>query len=222
MEPGVPASTTALAGTVAPTGLRTVRLLAVMGLVGAIGTLAAAVATLSQWGSPGTAAYTAYEAANRLVAFLILPMIGAPLAMRVALATRGLRGRTAMLVATMALLVASVGTATEFVLFSTAPYQGPGSEGRLAAYLSFFVAGLVFLGAVGRVGFVLRHHSPSWVAPLLLVCPVLGFGISLAGGSLFFGTAITTAALAVAADAIARSGGAAQVGVSEPATGAGA
>ena len=107
--------------------------------------------------------------------------------MRAALAIRGLRGRVATLVAAVALLVASAGVAAEFFLFSTAPYQGPGSEGRLAAYMSFFVAALVFLVAVGRVGFVLRGQAPSWAAPLLLLCPVLGVRPLASGGSLFYG-----------------------------------
>ncbi len=218
MEPGVPGSASALADTAAPTDHRTVRLLAVMGLVGAIGTVAAAVATSSQWGSPGSLAYEAYEAANRLAALLILPMIGAPLAMRAALSIRGSRGRVAMLVAAAALLVASAGVAAEFFLFSTAPYQGSGSEGRLAAYMSFFVAALVYLIAVGRVGFVLRGHRPSWVTPVLLLCPVLAFGLSLTGLSLFYGIGITTAALAVAADAVARSGAPGSSDAPDPAT----
>ena len=149
-------------------------------------------------------------------------MIGAPVAMRAALAIRGLRGRVATLVAAVALLVASAGVVAEFFLFSTAPYQGPGSEGRLAAYMSFFVAALVFLVAVGRVGFVLRGHSPSWAAPLLLLGPVLAFGISLSGASLFYGIGITTAALAVAADAVARSGAPGSSGVPDPVTGSAA
>jgi hypothetical protein len=67
------------------------------------------------------------------------------------------------------------------------------------------MAALVFSIAAGRIGFVLRGIAPSWAAPLLLTCPVLGFAVSLAGGSVFFGMAITVAAMAVAADAATRS-----------------
>lgn len=186
----------------ASTTTRRIRALALIGLLGSAAMLLAAFATSMQWGLPGTPAYERYEAANRLIAFLIVPVVAAPVALGTALAASGRRGVTAMAVAGTALLAAAVGVAAEFFLFSTAPYQGSGSEGRLAAYLLFFVAGTVFLVAAGWTGWVQRGRPPAWVTVTLLVLPALGIALTLAGGALFFGIPVTAAGIALAADAL--------------------
>ena len=77
----------------------------------------------------------------------ILLMVAIPLDLRAALAERpGARGARQILVGAAILLIGmALGSAAEFWLFSDQPYQGPGSEGRLAAWMTFLICGIAFI-----------------------------------------------------------------------------
>ena len=89
------------------------------------------------WGDPGTAAYAAYEWANRgMSALLVVTVLTALI---VAMRSRHRRTARVVLVAALLMLVGSV---TEFWVFTEAPYK---SVERGAAWSTFVVGGLLFL-----------------------------------------------------------------------------
>ncbi len=181
--------------------VRRVTVLAGIGLLGAGLTAVAALLAAQGWGPPGSPAYATYEVANRVAALGILLATTGPLALRRALAGRGQPGVRPSSLAAVAILVAAAGTAAEFLVFSDAPYQGAGSEGRLVAFMAFFVAAFTLLGVTAIAGLVLvgRSGVPAWIGPVLVAAAIAGLVVSLAGQSLFAGIAIVAAVLAIAA-----------------------
>jgi hypothetical protein len=136
------------------------RVLAVIGLLGAGALAAIAFTGQAPWGPPGSAAYTMYELMNRLTGAGLLLMAAAPLALRRALDERSIRaGRRALAVVAAGTVAMAIGSAAEFIVFTTAPYSGPGSEVRNLSWLTFLAGGFVTLVATVAAGFILLRDA---------------------------------------------------------------
>jgi hypothetical protein len=127
------------------------------------------------WGLPGTQAYATYELLNRLAGVPDLLLPAAPLALLMSGVLRGSRlggaGAIGLLVGLVAMLVGSV---AEFWLFSTAPYSGPGSLGRLLSFfVGYFLGGVLALLSMATIGiWGLQSRSvPMWMSATLLALP---------------------------------------------------
>jgi len=180
------------------------RVLGAIGLVGAISTAVVAFAGQGDWGPPGTVEYQTYELVNRLTAVTIVLMVAAPIGLRLAcsIAGMGRRARVALALTTVGLVTMVIGSMAEFWLFSSAAYEGPGSEGRNVAFLGFelgalltllgaIIAGIALMrggGIAGRIGIAILvslaiGFALAFVgAPLLIFVPLIA--ATMAGGAL--------------------------------------
>ncbi len=128
------------------------------------------------YGQPGSPAYERYELLNRLAALPMLLMTGVPIALFGHPAIRDeRRGIIAAAAVLVGLLAMAIGTTLEFWAFTDDPYGGPGSEGRIAAYLvGTFVGGVVALVGMALVGTwgLRRDTLPRSAAMGLIALPV--------------------------------------------------
>ena len=184
-----------------PTGA--IRALALVGIVASLLVAVLTVVLSSEWGAPGTVAYERYELANRAMGLLLVGLIPAPVALRLAIPvgpdTRMLRAVLAAIA--VALVVLVIGNAAEFWLFTDAPYQGPGSQGRLLAWMSFLIGALVVVGltiVVGALAWTARQVARPLALIVLIAAPV-GIAVAVAGGPFLIAIPMATAAMAGAA-----------------------
>jgi hypothetical protein len=180
-----------------------IRALALVGVVASLLVAALTVALSSDWGPRGSPAYERYELANRALGLLLVGLIPAPVALRLAIAvgpdTRMLRAVLAAIA--VALVVLVIGNAAEFWLFTDAPYQGPGSEGRLLAWMSFLIGALVVVGltiVAGALAWNVRQVARPLALVVLIAAPV-GIAVAVAGGPFLIAIPMATGALAGAA-----------------------
>lgn len=165
------------------------------GLLG-LGLVAAFAA--GDFGLPGTAAYRVYETLNRLIAIPLLLMACGWLGLALAL-PKGYARASAWL-AFAAAVVMAAGTAAEFWLFSDQPY-GVWTNGRMASFMSFFVASLLLYVAATVVGVALwRSGAGSRVAAVVLMAAIPLYAAAiLTLGSNFLAPAILALAAGWAA-----------------------
>ena len=150
------------------TRTRSLGLLSILGSL--LGLVLVAAFTAGDFGLPGTAAYRVYETLNRLMAVPLLLMACGWLALARALPSG--YGRVAAWLAFAAMVVMAAGTAAEFWLFSDQPY-GVWTNGRMAAFMSFFVASLLLYVAATVVGVALwRSGAGSRVAAVVLMAAI--------------------------------------------------
>ena len=179
-----------------------IRGLALIGLLGSIALVVVAGAGKADWGVPGSPAYLAYELMNRLAGGAILLMAAAPLALRRALAAQSISaGQTVLALACVATVGMAIGSVAEFVVFSTAPYPGPGSEGRLLSWLAFLASALVMIVATVLAGVALlrRPEVPRLVSIGVVVAGPVGVVAAYADGTVFVAIPLVGVACAVAA-----------------------
>lgn len=128
------------------------------------------------WGQPGSAAYETYELLNRFAAVPMLLMTGVPIALFGHPAIRDeRRGLIAAVAVLVGLLAMAIGTTLEFWVFTDDPYAGPGSDGRIAAYLlGTFVGEVVALVGMALIGTwgLRRETLPRSAAMGLIALPV--------------------------------------------------
>ena len=157
--------------------------MAVVGLVGAIALAAIGVAGQSAWGPPGSAAYTAYELMTRLTGAGLVMMGAAPLALRRAHIGRDVTtARRPLRILVVAIVVMAIGSAAEFIVFTTAPYSGPGSETRNLSWLTFLAAGMVAVIAatLSGVAFLRDPRISRLLAVAMVIAPSIGVLVALA------------------------------------------
>ena len=147
------------------------RLLGLAGMSGGLlGLALVAVFAANDFGLPGTAAYRVYETLNRLMALPLLLMACGWLGLAFAL-PKGY-GRAGAWLAFAASVVMAAGTAAEFWLFSDQPY-GVWTNGRMASFMSFFVASLLLYVSAMIAGVALwRFGTSSRVAAVILMVAI--------------------------------------------------
>lgn len=127
--------------------------LRILGLIsilsGLIGILLVVFFAANDFGYPGTAAYRVYETLNRLIALPLLLIACGWLGLALALPSG--YGRISAWLAFVAAVVMVAGTAAEFWLFSDQPY-GVWTNGRMASFMSFFIASLILYICATLVG----------------------------------------------------------------------
>ena len=174
----------------------------ICGLLSVIGALLGlglvAVFATNDFGLPGTAAYRVYETLNRLIALPLLLMACGWLGL--VLARPKGYGRASAWLAFAAAVVMAAGTAAEFWLFSDQPY-GVWTNGRMASFMSFFVASLLLYVAATIVGVALwRSGAGSRVAAVVLMAAIPLYAAAiLTLGSNFLAPAILALAAGWAA-----------------------
>ena len=137
------------------------------------------------YGNPGTPAYERYEAYNRLLPLVLLPVMVGFLGLHAAQSrSYGWLGRAGLVTALLGLALVAAGSVGEFWVFTTQPYGEP--NGRDASWTVYLLGHLVL--AVGSVLFGIASVRAQVLArkPTKLFAVLGGFAVAPFFGAVIF------------------------------------
>lgn len=184
------------------------QVLATIGVVGVLAAVAIAVGGVVDWGPPGSPEYATYALINRLTGVALALGVAAPLSLWRALADKdeavGVRRSLVVLAVAMGGMV--VGSVAEFWAFNDQPYQGPGSEGRNVAWMTFLLSGLVAVAGSVVAGILLLRRAvvPRWAGFAVASAAPIGIAAATFGASPFLAVPLIALALCVTTLALGR------------------
>jgi drug/metabolite transporter (DMT)-like permease len=142
------------------------------------------------YGDPGTPAYERYEAYNRLLPLVLLPVVAGFLGLHAAQRrVYGWLGKAGLVMALLGLALVVAGSVGEFWVFTTQPYGEP--NGRDASWAIYLLGHLVL--AVGSVLFGIASVRAKVLArkPTKLFAVLGGLAVAPFFGALIFAIPFT-------------------------------
>ena len=176
---------------------RSVRLLATTGMFAGLAAGISIVIVGDTFGFPGSAAYRTYESFNRAMAIMIFLQSSALFAFYLHTNNQlAILDRTLIIIAFVAWIGMSLGTAAEFWLFSDLPYSA--ANMRSASFSVFSLSSLISGFALFGLGFrtLLGRRLSRGLGIVLMLYLPLDILFFVSGRSIFLAAALVTIVIA--------------------------